>query len=195
MDSQPCVCTILLRHYGSEVRRHVGDSKNAVRLSGRSRGAGEGVQFYLLAGGRILTAAQSSSQHRRWKRCIRQIQSHIQERQVCGCKTERLLRQSRLVVVRSAYMGVNAAGEYSAESTTGGQGDCRSYSSWRAYRRRRDARHHAPRREDWRILHVLSGGGGALVQDAIAATQYGLEKANLSQAYSAKARADPTRPS
>ena len=87
-------------------------------------------------------------------------------------------------------MGVNAAGEYSAESTTGGLG----YIADRIALGERidgeemlDIMHHDGKIGVYSTFYL--GGGGALVQDAIAATQYGLEKANLSQAYSAKARA------
>ena len=87
-------------------------------------------------------------------------------------------------------MGVNAGGEYVAEGTTGGLG----YIADRIALGERidgeemlDIMHHDGKIGMYSTLYL--GGGGALVQDAIAATQLGLEKAKISDAFGARARA------
>ena len=164
-------------------------------VKGAAEGAGEGAQFYLLAsGGRILnsvgtklgvnTGAFGRGAYDRYRAIFK-------NGKFAGVKNRTSVEAiGDWLLGRSAYMGVNAVGEYSAESTTGGLG----YIADRIALGERidgeemlDIMHHDGKIGVYSTFYL--GGGGALVQDAIAATQYGLEKANLSHAYSAKARA------
>lgn len=165
------------------------------QVKGAAEGAGEAAQFYLLAsGGRIVnsvgakvgvnTGAFGRGAYDRYRAIFK-------NGKFAGVKNRTPIEAiGDWLLGRSAYMGVNASGEYVAEGTTGGLG----YIADRIALGERidgeellDVMHHDGKIGMYSTLYL--GGGGALVQDAIAATEYGLEQANLSHRYNAKARA------
>ena len=163
------------------------------QVKGAAEGAGEAAQFYLLAsGGRIINSVGTKAGAQAFSRgAYDRYRAIFKNGKFAGVKNRTSIEAiGDWLLGRSAYMGVNASGEYVAEGTTGGLG----YIADRIALGERidgeemlDIMHHDGKIGMYSTLYL--GGGGALVQDAIAATQYGLEKANLSQAYSAKARA------
>jgi len=167
--------------------------KMYAQVKGATEGAGEAAQFYLLAsGGRIINSVGTKAGAQAFSRgAYDRYRAVFNRGKFTGVRNRTSTEAiGDWLLGRSAYMGVNAAGEYVAEGTTGGLG----YIADRIALGERidgeqmlDIMHHDGKIGMYSTLYL--GGGGALVQDAIAATQLGLEKAKISDAFGARARA------